>query len=357
MQQADAVERARRTAEDARGPTWTGGGRPRRRRRRRRRARWGAAAAAGRARRGVRARARIAGRCGAAAARGGLQRAPASPRPWTRSWSRPRRRTGGLARRRSARGGPRGAEAAARRQRGARRRRRALDACGVSDDGTSTTRRARAPAPGPAPAPAPGPAPSAAPARKRPRAARAPRRGAQAPRPLCDRVRIYGSASARRAGGAPPDRGSTTCLPVPADRVPPPRRRPAVAAAAASSGGPAAAPRRRRALTRGAPLEPLGRRTSGCGASSAPRSRRRALQASRQGRDGLGRVQREPPGRRAAPATRRLSVFGVLLSAFDPYRGAGPPTDEARSAPHTSASTSVPHAIAHEVGARTAPGN
>merc|ERR1712091_248662 len=33
--------------------------------------------------------------------------------------------------------------------------RRALDACGVSDDGTSTTRRA--PAPGPAPAPAPGP--------------------------------------------------------------------------------------------------------------------------------------------------------------------------------------------------------
>ena len=139
--------------------------------------------------------------------------------------------------------------------------RRALDACGVSDDGTSTR---RAPAPGPAPAPAPGPAPSAAPARKRPQsrpgryvAARKLRRF------LCDRVRIDGSARALGGPeGAPLDaRLDNLFTQSLLDRGPPtaPPTKAAWAVAAASS---KAALRRRqrrrqRALTRGAPLEPL----------------------------------------------------------------------------------------------------
>ena len=150
------------------------------------------------------------------------------------------------------------------------------------------------------------------------------RRGAQAP-PISLRPRPHRrlGASARRARGRPARRAARQLVyAVPAGSRAPHRaadqgglgRRRGVV-----QGGPAAAPAaaparvdtRRAARTARAAARPV-----------AARARRRArvaraLQASRQGRDGLGRVQREPPGRRArAGDAGALSVFGVLLSAF-----------------------------------------
>ena len=282
MRQADAVERARRIAEDARRPDLDGGRTPEA----------PAPPSPPRSlkvvpppqRRAVRDAAfvRELGLLDVAAlrrSRRATARASPSPRPWAflveALGDAP-----AVSRADAARAAPARREAAARRQRGARRRAARAGRGGVSDDGTSTR---RAPAPGPGPRRRPRRAP---PRRRRPRgsgrrAARAHVAARKLRRFLCDRVRIDGSARALGGPeGARSTRGSTTCSPSPAGSRAPHRaadqgglgrRRGVVQGGPAAA--PAAAPARvdtRRAARRSS------RRTSGRGARSAPRSRRKS---------------------------------------------------------------------------------
>ena len=265
MRQADAVERARRIAENARRPDLDGGRTPEA----------PAPPSPPRSlkavpppqRRAVRDAAfvRELGLLDVAALRrleAGYSESAPSPRPWTRSWSRP------SATRRRSRAPTRRARRPARRGSGCSTSTRRPTTCGARWTRAASATTAP-PQGGPrprarAPAPAPGPAPSAAPARKRPQsrpgryvAARKLRRF------LCDRVRIDGSARALGGPeGAPLDARldnlfTQSLLDRGPHTAPPTKAAWAVAAASSKAALRRRQRRRQRALTRGAPLEPL----------------------------------------------------------------------------------------------------